>query len=82
MYNVVHEIAPVVIVNRVLYVDEISTASMHASTRGDRYMLRTCLQCTKHSFVYQGVKVWNSVPDDVRYASSLNVFKRWLMVLP
>ena len=82
MYKVVYSIAPQLITERFMFVDDVSSVATRASNCGDLYMPPCRLQCAKHSFVYCGIMTWNSIPSETRSAPSLNVFKNWLVILP
>ena len=65
MYKVVNSLAPLHIVNRFAFVDEVTGVVTQASHCGDLYMPPCRLQKTKHSFVYCGIMVWKSIPMEV-----------------
>ena len=44
----------------------------------DLQVPRPRLEITRKSFSYQGAKVWNDIPNNIRDAESISIFKKQL----
>ena len=77
----INYIAPTVITDRFLCVDDISAVNTFSSSRHDFSLPVTGLQQTKHSLVCHGVMTWNGLPVCVRSSITAKEFKKWVEMM-
>ena len=53
-------------------------AAVHSAARGDLVIPYTGLHFGNHAFCVAGHTAWNSLPSDIRTASTLSTFKKHL----
>jgi len=78
VYKALHGLAPVYIKSMCVPVSS-STArsSLRSASRGHHLIVpRTRLEFAKCAFAFAGSTAWNSLPDIIRSAESINTFKR------
>ena len=64
-----------------LPVSSLSTrAALHSAARGDLVIPRTRLRLGNRAFSVAGPAAWNSLPSDIRTASTLSAFKNRLKI--
>ena len=61
----------------------IPSHEYHTRFRNDLRVPTPATNITKSNFIYQGVRLWNDLPDDIKEASSIGVVgratKKWLI---
>lgn len=78
MYKCVHKISPAILYDKLVFVDDVSTRNTRSS---DKLLLRLPKCRTafyQKSFVYTGSVNWNQLPNSVRFANNIRVFKSYL----
>ena len=74
MYKVQNNLAPNYL-NVFRSVQNVHSRSTRSVDRNELYIPRHRTQIFKRSFTYSGVKIWNSLPADVKFCSTLHSFK-------
>jgi len=76
-YKALHGLAPVYIKSMCVQVSSSTARSLlHLASRGHLIVPRTRLEFGKLTFAFAGPTAWNSLPDIIRSAKSINTFKR------
>ena len=78
VYKGLHELAPGYICNLFCEAQTFHERKLRSSCSGNLAIPRPHLECFKKSLSYSGPKVWNSLPSDVKSATSLANFKHML----
>ena len=74
MYKVLNDLAPISLVNLFMRKSDITDHELRGSSTSLQMPLpRT--EIMKKSFSYDGAKLWNSLPVDLRDSDSLEIFK-------
>ena len=74
MYKVLNNLAPDYL-NIFKLVESVHSYRTRSTSRNDLYIPKHSTQIFKKSFVFNGVKIWNSLLKDLRTSTSLNSFK-------
>ena len=83
MYECVSKIAPSYFSGYFTSIKMIHNTGIRQSKKGDLYALRC--NTTKYgirSIHYSGVRMWNSLPSDIKASKSLSNFKKNSKILP
>ena len=75
MYKCLNDLAPERFKQLFTYVKDISEINTRSASRLLLQIPKPNCEMFKRSFAYLGPTVWNSLPYDLRCATSLNVFK-------
>ena len=75
MYKCIHGEAPTYLSNEIIMEIEVATRVTRNVNENNVYMPHVNLDITKSSFSYCGPLIWNSLTDDLKECTSLNVFK-------
>ena len=81
MYKIMNNQLPGKLRQLFRYVSDVSSRETRSSISLDLYVHRPRLELTKKSFFFQGAVIWNNLPDHVRKAPSLEIFKTLLDTL-
>ena len=77
VYECVHSIAPTYFSGYFTKIENIHSIGTRQSNRGDLFALRcNTTQYGLRSIHYSGVRLWNSLPSEIRNSCSLSIFKR------
>ena len=74
MYKVHNNLAPDYL-NNFKNIQNVHSRNTRSAARDDLYIPKHRTQIFKRSFAYSGVKVWNSLPVDIKSCPSLQAFK-------
>ena len=74
MYKVQNNLAPKYL-NVFRSVQEVHSRNTRSADRDNLYIPRHRTQIFKRSFAYNGVKIWNDLPADVKSSSTLQSFQ-------
>ena len=75
-YECVHNLSPAYFSNFFIWIENVHSFSTRQSKRGDLFALRcNTTQYGLRSIHYSGVRLWNSLPTDVRNSVSLSIFR-------
>ena len=76
VYECVHNLSPAYFSNFFIWIENVHSFSTRQSKRGDLFALRcNTTQYGLRSIHYSGVRLWNSLPTDVRNSVSLSIFR-------
>ena len=75
MFKCIHGLAPDYLSNEVIMAVEISNRNTRNLNINNVHVPAVNTECTKNSFSYCGPVVWNSLPDDLKECTNLNMFK-------
>ena len=75
MFKCIHGIAPDRLCNEIEMVFDRHGVNTRNANSLKVTVPKPNLECFKRSFKYAGAQVWNSLPDDLHNAPSLNNFK-------
>jgi hypothetical protein len=76
MYKCIHGEAPTYLSNEITMEIEIANRVTRNVNENNVYMPDVNLNITKSSFSYCGPLIWNSLTDDLKECTSLNIFKK------
>ena len=76
MYKTIHGMAPDHITNNITLLTDITKREPRSYNKLNLYVPRANCQLFKHSLMYNGPKIWNSLQPDIKIACSIPVFKR------
>ena len=76
VYECVHNLSPAYFSNFFIWIENVHSFSTRQSKRGDLFALRcNTTQYGLRSIHYSGVRLWNSLPTDLRNSVSLSIFR-------
>ena len=79
VYECVHNLAPVYFRNYFTSIDSIHNIGTRQSSKGDLYAVRcNTTQYGLRSIHYSGVRLWNSIPNEIKDSHSLSSFRHKL----
>ncbi len=81
MYKIMNGLLPDKLKQLFKYVSYVSCRETRSSISLDLYIYKLRLELTKKSFFFHGAVLWNNLPDHVRNAPSLEIFKTLLDTL-
>ncbi len=76
MYDIHHETAPQCLNRMFTKTNQIHDRQTRRNNNLNYYVPRMNLEMSKHNFKYRGVKVWETIPDEVKIAPTKKAFKR------
>ena len=76
MYDIHHATAPPKINEMFIKLSQIHDRQTRRNRDLNYYVPRVNLEMTKRNFKYRGVKVWETIPDEVKIAPTKKAFKR------
>jgi hypothetical protein len=75
MYKVCNKIAPDYLQQKFTYVSDIHSKNLRSQVLNSIYVPKPNLEISRKTFTYSGSKIWNSLPDTVKNASTVQEFK-------
>ena len=75
MYKCIHSEAPTWLMNNILMASENHNVITRHATELNVVVPKPNVEIFRKSFHYQGASVWNSLPVNIKYATTLNSFK-------
>ena len=76
MFKGIHGLAPDYLANEVTMVTEVQNRTTWQFNNNNVHVPRVGIEKAKSAFSYSGPIVWNSLPDDIKECTCINVFKR------
>ena len=76
MYKSLHNLAPTYISTKFTYTSDIHQVNLRSLTDSTLYVQKPNLEIYRKTFAYSGSKIWNTLPESVRSAPSLEAFKK------
>ena len=76
MYKSLHNLAPTYLGNKFTYTHNVHNLDLRSASNQTLYVPKPNLEIYRKSFSYSGPKIWNTLPELVRNAPSLESFKQ------
>ena len=76
MYKSLHNLAPTFLGNIFTYTHNVHNLDLRSASNQTLYVPKPNLEIYRKSFSYSGPKIWNTLPELVRNAPSLESFKQ------
>ena len=76
MYKSLHNLAPTYLSTKFTYTSDIHQVNLRSLTDSTLYVPKPNLEIYRKTFAFSGSKIWNTLPESVRGAPSLEAFKK------
>ena len=76
MNKSLHNLAPTYLSTKFTYTSDIHQVNLRSLTDSTLYVPKPNLEIYRKTFAYSGSKIWNTLPESVRSAPSLEAFKK------
>ena len=78
MYKIMHNLTPPYLANIFKFSREVHDQTLRSTSENLLYVSKPNTKMFKNSIAYSGSKIWNSIPDNIRNAGSLQFKKGYL----
>ena len=75
MYKVMHNLTPPYLTNIFKFSSEVHDRSLRSTSENLLYVPKPNIELYRNSLAYSGSKIWNSIPEHIRNATSLQQFR-------
>ena len=75
MYKVMHNLTPPYLTNIFKFSSELHDRSLRSTSENLLYVPKPNIELYRNSLAYSGSKIWNSIPEYIRNATSLQQFR-------
>ena len=76
MYKIMHNLTPPYLSNIFKFSSEVHNRALRSTTENLLYVPKPNIEIYRKSLAYSGSKIWNSIPEQIRNANSLQQFRK------
>ena len=75
MFKCIHDLAPSYLCNEITMAIEVQSRFTRNLNENNVFVPVIAKSCTGNAFSYCGPRLWNTLPDDMKECSTIDVFK-------